>query len=57
MSKANLSSPYSIGQKLAKTCPHDTRPRESGEWGKEVFTQQFSFLKTLLVENALVTVG
>ena len=25
-------------KKLYKTCPHETRPREIGEWGKEVFT-------------------
>jgi len=24
---------------LSKTCPHETRPRKNGEWGKEVFTQ------------------
>ena len=26
-------------KKLTQTCPHETRPRESGEWGKEVFTR------------------
>ena len=26
--------------KLAKTCPHKTRPRKNGEWGKEVFYRQ-----------------
>ena len=25
--------------KLAKTCPHETRPRKNGEWGKDVFTE------------------
>lgn len=24
---------------LQNTCPHETRPRKKGEWGKEVFTR------------------
>jgi len=23
---------------FAKTCPHETRPRKNGEWGKQGFT-------------------
>ena len=22
-----------------QTCPHETRPRKNGEWGKEIFTE------------------
>ena len=30
-----------VVEKLAKTRPHETRPRKNGEWGKDVFTEQY----------------
>lgn len=30
-----------LSRKLTQTRPHETRPRENGEWGKEKFTQEY----------------
>mgnify|MGYP001568519621 FL=1 len=42
--KTPLFPPFARGDtggcnETFQTCPHETRPRKNGEWGKEIFTE------------------